>query len=470
VKSLPVAAPAAFLGAVILAAIVSAPAGRGGDDPVGRLIDAGLHSDGAYTTLAWLTDRIGPRLSGSENLEKAVTWTADEMRRARLDNVRTESVMVPHWVRGDAAGRIVAPTEHPLVLLALGMSEGTPSEGITADVVEVSSLEEAKALGDKAKGKIVLFNKKMYANGGSDGGYGSVSSLRVKGPSEAARVGAVGMLIRSLATADLRLPHTGMLSYDDAAPRIPAAAVSPEDAELIHRLLAAGETVRVWFELGCKTLPDSPSANVIGEIRGRSKPNEVVVIGGHLDSWDVGTGAQDDGAGCAIAIEAMRLIRSLPVRPARTIRVVLYTNEENGTRGGKAYAETHAAEVAGHVAAIESDAGAGRPQGFGVSAGPGAVAVVKTLAAPLADIAADEVTEGGGGADVSFLGDLGVPLLGLNQDTTHYFDIHHTMADTLDKVDPHDLAMNATAMAVMAWRLAELDPPLARPAPKASGK
>jgi hypothetical protein len=443
----------------------SGPPGGAADDAVQRLIDAGLAGDGAYRKLAWLTDRIGPRLSGSENLERAIVWCADEMKRDGLDRVWTEKVMVPHWVRGEASGRILAPVEHPMVLLALGMSDGTPPDGITAEVVEVSSLDEVAKLGDRAQGKIVLFNKKIYPNGGEDRGYGAGASLRYSGASAAAKVGAVGMMIRSLATADLRLPHTGAMAYEDGVPRIPATAISPEDAELIHRFLAAGETVKVTFRQTCRTLPDAESANTIGEIRGSEKPDEVVVIGGHLDSWDVGTGAQDDGAGCAVSMEAIRLIRALGLKPKRTIRAIMFTNEENGLRGGKAYAATHAAELAGHVGAIESDSGGARPLGFGVSAGAGSVDVVRRLAAPLASFAADEVREGGGGADISPMADAGVPMLGLRQDATHYFDVHHTVADTLDKVDPHDLAMNATAMAVMAWQLANLDPPLARYTP-----
>lgn len=437
-------------------------------EPVPRIVDAGLRSEQAYRKLSWLTDRIGPRLSGSDNLNAAIAWTQAEMKRDGLVNVGAERAMVPHWVRGEASGRILAPAPHPMEILALGMSDGTPPEGIAADVIEVSSLEDVQALGDKAKGKIVLFNKKIFPNGGDDRGYGSAAGLRHKGAAASAKVGAVGMLIRSLATADLRLPHTGSMEYEDGVPHIPAAAIAPEDAELIHRFLAAGETVKVTFTLSCKNLPDTESANVVGEVRGSEKPDEIVVIGGHLDSWDVGTGAQDDGAGCAVVMEAARLIRSLALKPKRTIRVVLFTNEENGLRGGIAYANTHAAELSKHVAAIESDSGGARPQGFGVTAGPGAVEVVRRLAAPLAPIAADDVQAGGGGADISKLADAGVPQLGLRQDGTHYFDVHHTMADTLDKVDPHDLAMNATAMALMAWQLANLDPPLARPGPAPS--
>jgi len=448
-----------------LAGLVFALIGAADPDAVQKILDEGLRSDGAYRKLAWMCDRIGPRLSGSENLEKAVSWCAAEMKRDGLDDVHTEKVMVPHWIRGEASGRILAPTPHPMAILALGMSDGTKPQGLTAEVVEVRNLDELTALGDRAKGKIVLFNKPIYANGGEDRGYGSAVGLRYSGAVAAAKAGAIGMLIRSLATADLRLPHTGAMAYEAGVPRIPAAAIAPEDAELIHRFLDAGETVKVTFTLSCKTLPDAESANVIGEIRGSDLPTEVVVIGGHLDSWDVGTGAHDDGAGCAISMEALRLIRSLGLKPKRTIRAVLFTNEENGLRGGKAYAEAHAAELGGHVAAIESDSGGARPLGFGVSAGPGGTDIVTKLAEPLARFAADDVQEGGGGADISPMAAAGVPQLGLRQDSTHYFDIHHTMADTLDKVDAHDLAMNATAMAAMAWQLANLDPPLPRYVP-----
>ncbi len=447
--------------------LAAASASLAAEDPASRILDLELREGRGYAKLSWLCDRIGHRLSGSTALERAVQWTAEEMKRDGLENVRTEPVMVPHWVRGTGSGRIVAPVEHDLPLLALGMSEPTPPEGITADLIEVSSLDELTAAGEKAKGKIVLFNKKIYPNGGDDRGYGAGATLRYNGPSAAARQGAVGMLIRSLATADFRLPHTGGTGYDEGAPRIPAAAITPEDAELIHRLLAAGETVRVTYTLTCKTLPDAPSANVIGEIRGREKPEEVVVIGGHLDSWDVGAGAHDDGAGVAIVMEAARVLETLGLRPRRTIRVVLFTNEENGLRGGKAYAEAHESELPRHVAAIESDGGGFRPLGIGVSAGPGAVEFVRKLAMPLAAIAADEVKDGGGGADISPMLPGGVPQVALRQDGTRYFDYHHTEADTLDKVDPHELAMNAAAMAVIAYGVADAEGTMARtPAPE----
>ena len=253
-----------FVATLALFGLALAVTGAADIDPVQRIVEAGLRSDGAYRKLAWLCDRIGPRLSGSENLEKAVSWCVEEMTRDGLDNVRTEKVMVPHWIRGEASGRIVRPASHPMAILALGMSDGTPPAGIAGDVVEVSNLDEVKALGTSAKGKIVLYNKRIYPNGADDRGYGGAVSLRYSGAAAAAKVGAVGMMIRSLATADLRLPHTGAMAYEDGVPHLPAVAISPEDAEIIHRFLAAGETVTVVFTSSCKTLPDAESANVVG--------------------------------------------------------------------------------------------------------------------------------------------------------------------------------------------------------------
>lgn len=437
------------------------------DDPASRILGAALSSNRAYETLSYLTDRIGPRLSGSARLERAVAWAEAELRRYGLDRVWTEPVRVPHWVRGVETGRIVSPVEHPLALTALGMSEPTPAAGITGEVVEVAGFEELRALGEKAKGKIVLFNRPIVPNGGEERGYGSAAGLRYRGAVEAAKQGAVGMLIRSLGTASYRLPHTGGMAYEDGVPRIPAAAIAAEDADLIHRLLAAGETVRVNYVLGCRTLPDADSANVLGEIRGREKPEEIVLVGAHLDSWDLGTGALDDGAGVAMVMETMRLFRSVGIVPRRTVRAVLFTNEENGLRGGRAYAETHREELNRHVAAIECDSGAARPIGIGVSAGEGGLDMIRKIAARLAVLGADEVVAGGGGADIGPLAAAGVPLLSLRQDGTRYFDYHHTAADTLDKVDPKELALNVAALGVLVWSLAEAEPTLARLEPGA---
>jgi Zn-dependent M28 family amino/carboxypeptidase len=431
-----------------------------------RIVGEATASGGAYDKLAWLTDRIGPRLSGSPQAEAAVAWTLQEMRRDGLAGVRTEKVMVPHWVRGAEAASIVAPVSQHLAVTALGMSDPTPPGGVTAEVAEVASFDELHALGDKVRGKIVFYNKPIEAH--ADGsGYGSAAGLRYRGAAEAGKQGAVATLIRSLGTISARLVHTGTHAYEEGGPRIPAAAISAEDAELIHRLGAKGEAVKVHLTLGCKTLPDVESANVIGELRGRTLPGEVVVIGGHLDSWDLGTGALDDGAGVAVSMEALRILKKLNLRPRRTIRAVLFMNEENGSRGGKTYFETHRGEMEKHVAAIESDAGAGHPMGFSVKSGAGGEATLRSLAGRLARIGATTVEAGGeGGVDISPMLAAGVPLLGLRQDMTEYFDWHHTAGDTLDKVNPRDLADNAAALAFMAYALADLEVPLPRIPPE----
>jgi hypothetical protein len=433
-----------------------------------RLRASERQSQGAWKKLAFLTDHIGARLSGSPQAEKAVAWALAEFGRDGFADARAEKVMVPHWERGDGSGAIVAPVEMPLALLALGMSDGTPPEGVTGEVIETDSLEALRALGDKVRGKIVLLNKPVRR--APDGaGYGEVSPLRHSGPSEAARLGGVALLIRSLGTLPARLPHTGMTHYADDAPRIPAAAITEEDADRIHRLLEAGETVKVRLTLGCRTLPDAPSANVVAEWRGSKRPDEVVVIGAHLDSWDVGAGAEDDGAGIVMVMESLALLKHLDLKPARTVRAVLYMNEENGVRGGHGYAEQHASEMARHVAALEADSGAGPWLGYTALAGPGGAAVVRDLANALASAGAHEVTEGGdGGVDISPMRAAGVPLLGVRFDMTHYFDWHHTAADTLDKIDPTNLADGVVAMALMGYALADLEPPLSRIPPEAA--
>ncbi|MCI0407864.1 MAG: M20/M25/M40 family metallo-hydrolase, partial [Acidobacteria bacterium] len=331
-----------------------------------RIIGEEAVSQGAYTKLAYLTDRIGARLSGSPGAASAVTWATQEFRQDGL-KAYTEKVMVPHWVRGEEAASIIAPISKKLVLTALGMSIPTPADGLQGEILEAGSFEELHALGEKVRGKIVLYYRPMQRHPEGDD-YGPAATLRYRGAVEAAKLGAVATLIRSVGTLSARLPHTGSHSYREGVEKIPAAALAAEDADLIHRLLASGETVRVKLVLRCRLLPDAESANVIGELRGRSRPEEFVVIGGHLDSWDLGTGAIDNGAGVAVSMEALRVLKKLNLRPKRTIRAVLFMNEENGGRGGKAYAEAHRKELSRHVAAIESDGGAGSPLGFGVTA------------------------------------------------------------------------------------------------------
>jgi hypothetical protein len=430
-----------------------------------RILGGSLTDSRAHEKLTHLCDRIGHRLSGSEALERAVQWAAAEFARDGLEHVWTESVMVPHWVRGREAVRIEAPIERDLALLALGGSVGTPVGGVVGDALVVDSLEELELRAAEVPGKIVLFNRPMEPGFGAEHGYGSVVGMRARGPSAAGRLGAVGMLIRSLGTADFRLPHTGALSYAEDTVKIPGAAVSAEDAGLIARLAEAGESVRLRLDLGSHYLPDTESANVIAEIRGRELPDEIVLIGAHLDSWDVGDGAHDDGAGCVVVMEAMRQLTRLKLVPRRTIRAVLFTNEENGLRGGIDYAKRHGKEH--HVVAIETDSGGAAPTGFGVSAGKGGVELIESIARHLEIIGAAEVFPRGGGADISPLRKLGVPVMAQVHDTLHYFDYHHTAADTLDKIDPHDLNRSVAAMTLMAYALAEHEETLPRLVPAA---
>jgi hypothetical protein len=427
----------------------------------GQLIGAALAEGHAYARLAELTDGIGPRLSGSEGAEAAVQWAR---RSFEADGVKVwlEPVKVPRWVRGEERGRVLASErfgEHPLSLLALGGSVGTPAGGLTAEVIEVRSLEEVATLGDKVKGKIVFFNHAMR----EAADYGKAAGLRTRGASVAAKSGAVGMLVRSLATASLRSPHTGAMRYEEGVPQVPSVAVSVEDAELLHRLLAGGP-VKVELKLGCQTLPDADSFNVVAEVKGREKPQEVVLLGAHLDSWDVGTGAHDDGAGVTMVMEAARLIAKLKPAPRRSVRVVLFANEENGLRGGRAYAEAHAAELGQHVAALEMDSGGFRPLGVTLRAGPGGEELVRPWLRPLEALGAGQLLAGdAGGADLSPLIPARVPFVGVRVDSSRYFDFHHSHADTLDKVDPKDLAQSTAAVAWVAYVLAEVPGVLPRP-------
>ncbi|HUQ06873.1 MAG TPA: M20/M25/M40 family metallo-hydrolase [Kofleriaceae bacterium] len=429
-----------------------------------RIIADARADRGGWEKLAHLTDRIGHRLAGSPQLDQAIAWAADAMKQDGHD-VRTEKVMVPHWVRGAEAARITAPIQRDLVVLALGGSVGTPKGGLAGRVVVVHDWNELEARKADVKGAIVLFNVAMPAWTEEHGsGYGDVVPYRWASASAAAKLGATAVLIRSVTAHSLRTPHTGSMGYAEDAPRIPAAAITIEDAQLIERLAGAG-VVKLQLELGARMLPDVPSANVIGELRGREKPDEIVVIGGHLDSWDVGQGAHDDGAGCVHVMQALTVLRRLGLQPRRTIRVVLFTNEENGLRGGTGYAEAHAAEVGKHVAALETDAGGYRPIGLEVAA-PEAkadeiAAKVADLLSLLAPIGATKVERSDhAGADIAPLTRQGVLGLGLRTDGRTYFDIHHTPADTLDKVDPAALADGIAAVAVVAFVLADLPDPI----------
>jgi carboxypeptidase Q len=420
-------------------------------DAAARIIGAALTSDHAYARLAHLTDHIGNRISGSQNLERAIAWAITEMKRDGLDNVRTEKVMVPHWVRGEESLEMLAPVPRKLQMLGLGNSVGTPAEGITAEAVVVRSFDELDRLGEQVRGKIVVYNA-PFVN------YGATVEYRLRGASRAARYGAVAALVRSITPVSLQTPHTGAMNYDPEQPKIPVAAVTIEVAEFLQRMNDRGDHPRLKLKMEAKFLPDAESANVIAEIKGSEKPDEVIVIGGHFDSWDVGQGAHDDGGGCIVAWETVRLLKELGLRPRRTIRVVLWTNEENGLRGGTAYHDAHKAEIAKHILAIESDSGVYRPEGFGlVDTAPLQVrSNLLEIAKLLSGIGADQIAADGGGADISPMMHDGVPGASLDVDGTHYFDIHHTHADTLDKVNPRELALCVATMAVMAYTVADM--------------
>ena len=417
----------------------------------GRIIGGALTSKRAYERLAYLTDHIGNRLSGSTSLEQGIDWAVAEMRKDGLDNVRKQKVMVPHWVRGEESLEMISPVSRSLMMLGLGNSVGTPEGGVTAEVVVVRTFDELEALGERVRGKIVLYNAPFTT-------YGATVLYRGDGPSRAARYGAVAALVRSVTPVSLQTPHTGALRYDESLPKIPSAAITIEAAELLQRMQDRGEPVTLRLKMSAKFLPDAESANVIGELKGTERPDEVVLVSGHFDSWDVGQGANDDGGGCIVAWEAVRLLKELGLRPRRTIRVVLWTNEENGGRGGIAYREAYSSELARHVFVIESDSGIARPQGFGlVNTAPlQARANLKEILKLLSGIAADHVADNGGGSDIGPIMKDGVIGASLDVDGTHYFDIHHTQADTLDKIDPRELALCVAAMAVVAYTVADL--------------
>ncbi len=415
-----------------------------------RIIAAATADSAAWNRLAELTDTFGHRLSGSEALERAIDWVMEQMKSDGLANVRGEPVMVPRWVRGQERAELRQPRYAPLPMLGLGGSIATPPGGIEAEVLVVSSFEELARRAGEAKGKIVLFDVPFTA-------YGQTVRYRQTGANEASRVGAVAMLLRSVGPFGMRTPHTGsMAPYDSTLKPIPAAAISMEDAAMLHRMQNRGQRIVVRLELSAHRLPDVPSRNVIGELVGREKPDEVVVLGGHIDSWDVGTGAVDDAGGVVAAWEAVRLLHRLGLRPRRTLRVVGWTNEENGLRGGQAYRDTHREALGRHTLAIESDGGIFKFRGFGFSGSDSAYAVVRQVGKLMAPLGADTVFRGGGGADIGPIMALGVPGMAHLVDGTRYFWYHHTEADNVDKIDPRELAENVAAIAIMAYVIADL--------------
>jgi hypothetical protein len=423
-----------------------------------------------------LSDRVGARLAGSKGAEHAVAWAVDAMQKAGLSNVRREPVRVPRWLRGEESAELVGEPPQPLRIATLGGSVGTRAAGsdavtaLEAEVVEVDSFEALAKLGERARGRIVLFNKEMVRSRDFQG-YADVVGLRGRGAVRAAKLGAVAALIRSTGTGFHRQPHTGAMRYEDGTPRIPAAALAAEDAELLHRRLQSGETVRVRLRLGARLDGEVDSWNVVGEVPGRSQPEEIVLLGAHLDSWDLGTGALDDGAGCGIVLDTARrmaqVARRAPTQaPRRTVRVVLFMNEELGLSGARAYAETHRAELAKHVAAMEADSGAGAPFAYRVTGGAPAQNVVQSWLLPFGTLVPQEVgLTDEWGADLLPLQAANVPVIGVAQDVSDYFEWHHTAGDTFDKIRPRELAQAQAAFYALAHAAANAETRLP-PSPK----
>ncbi len=432
------------------------------------LRDACLKGTKALSLVESLTTEVGPRSAGSPGDRLAVAWALRTLKELGFSNVHAERVTVPHWERGAESGEIVAPYRQRVALAALGGSVATPPAGLEAAVVEVANLEElAKLSGTQVKGRIVFFNTPTERRRDEDG-YGKAVQVRSGGPSQAAKLGAVAVILRSIGTDSNRLPHTGATRYVEGVQRIPAAALSSPDADLLAAEIKSGKPVRLRLKLGCRTLAAAESANVIGDIPGSDRAQEIVLLGAHLDSWDLGTGAIDDGAGVAIVTETARRIGELKTKSHRTVRVVLFANEEFGLSGALAYAKAHAAELPHHVLALESDLGSGRVWRL-ESRVPleeaDRIRDFNQLVFPLG------VTSGGnmadGGADVGPFLRAGVPTLGLMQDATNYFDFHHTANDTVDKISGRDLDYNVAVWTAVAYSVANMPGDFGRVRPDA---
>jgi carboxypeptidase Q len=419
-------------------------------DPVARIITAATADRFAWNRLAELTDTFGPRPAGSAALTDAIAWCVRTMNADGLDDVRAEPVRVPHWVRGTESLEMIAPRPSRIPMLGLGLSVGTPPEGIEAELLVVDSFADLERRAADARGRIVLFNAPFQ-------GYGQTVAYRMNGPAQAAQVGAVAALVRSIGPDGLRTAHTGMTTYRAGVPQIPAAALPSEDAQRLARMAARGGTIRLRLKMDARLEPQADSANVIAELRGREKPDEVVVVACHLDSWDVGTGASDDAGGCIAAWESARLLKQLDLRPRRTVRVVLFTSEENGAAGGLAYRDRYQAALERHVMMLESDLGVAAPTGFGISGNDAARAQVTAIASLLGAIGATHVGPGGGGVDIGpSVAAARIPSMSPEVDSSKYFVIHHTDADTVERIDPAEMAKHVAAMAAMTYVIADM--------------
>lgn len=403
----------------------------------------------SWERLAYLCDMFGNRLSGSESLEKALNWVKSEMEKDGFTNVKKEPVKVPHWVRGNEYLMLTSPRKDKLPMVGLGGSIATPPGGIEADVIVVKDFDDLYAKRDQVKGKIVLYNAPFVS-------YGKTVQYRFSGAVEAARYGAVASLIRSVSPAVTRNVHTGVMGYNDSIPKIPHAAISAEDAMMLERMQNRGVTPRVKLYMEAKFLDSAQSYNVMGEIKGSQKPDEIIALGGHMDSWDIGYGAQDDGSGVVACWEALKLLKKLGLTPKRTIRVVGWTNEENGSCGGKDYAIDHENEK--HVLVFEMDGGSFKPGAIRVTA-PDSIYNAFVQYKPLFDkVEGTKIEQSGGGTDIGPMMRLGTPGMSLSTDDGNmYFRFHHSWSDTPDKVDPKDLNDDVAAIALAVFLYADLD-------------
>ena len=419
------------------------------------IIDKAMSDSQGYDRLGEMLDTFGPRFSGSTNLEKSLEWIIDEMKKDGLENVHGEEVMVPKWIRGKESAVMTAPWKKDLAVLGLGGSVGTGSKGLSGEVFVVNSFDDLNARAGEAKGKIILYNVPFTT-------YGETVQYRYRGASEAAKVGGIASLIRSVGPYSMNTPHTGTSAYEDGVKKIPHAAITLEDAAMMGRMSKRGITIKVSLYMEGRFVDDVPSQNVMGEIIGSEYPDEVIVLGGHIDSWDVGQGAHDDGGGCVASWQAVKLIKDLGLKPKRTIRAVMWTNEENGLRGGEAYRDEHLNELDNHILAMESDAGVFKPSGFGFSGTDELLKILQDIGTLLYRIDSGIITKGGGGADIGPIMREGVPGMGLNVDGSRYFWYHHTPADTYDKVDKDEFNRCVATMALMAYVVADMDMKLPR--------
>lgn len=459
-----------FCATVVLTAQESRPVAAVQREAIERIVKEALGESRSFTMLEELCRKAPGRLSGTPAAAAAVEWARQTLIDVGADTVKLEPVTVAVWKRGKIEKlRVSEPAwaaSEPLPILALGGSIGTPVGGITAEVIEVRSAEHLRSLGDTVKGKIVFFNQPFDRTLVQTGdGYGGAVRQRTRGAIDAAKAGGIAAIVRSVTPRLDDHPHTGAMGYEDGVTQVPAAAVSTLGAERIAKLLSKGKVV-LHLELDCRNAGRAPSFNVVADLTGREKPEEIIVIGGHLDSWDVNDGAHDDGAGVVHCIEALRLLKTLDLRPKRTIRVVLFMNEENGLEGAKAYFEAHKSEMDRHILALESDSGGFTPRGFRVDFSGDSMDVIKSFGEALSVIGADKVTGGGGGADISVMNQAGVPLMSFWPDGHRYFDLHHSVLDVIGAVHERELAAGSAAIAAMVWMIGESDHDFGRTKPR----